>query len=263
MRFRHALIRDVAYGGIPKSVRADIHESFAAWLQIERPRGIRRPRRDRRLPPRAGAPLPHRARAQATQRTSSLAARAARLLGEAGRQAFARDDMPAAADLLGRTAASPRRKHAAAGGPSRPGTCAVGGRPRRRGERVARASLDRGRCGRRRADGSLRRARAGRARPAHGRGRRSRRGGRQTRHRPQLGVRRRRHALAWRGADFRQHNDGRRVRGRRARFPACTRPCARGRKPTRGGACRRRACATACSTARRRSRRRCRPARSC
>ena len=31
-RFRHLLIRDAAYEGLPKSVRADLHERFARWL---------------------------------------------------------------------------------------------------------------------------------------------------------------------------------------------------------------------------------------
>ena len=32
-RFRHLLIRDAAYDALPKSVRADLHERFADWLQ--------------------------------------------------------------------------------------------------------------------------------------------------------------------------------------------------------------------------------------
>jgi class 3 adenylate cyclase/tetratricopeptide (TPR) repeat protein len=32
-RFHHALIRDTAYDGIPKRVRADLHERVAAWLE--------------------------------------------------------------------------------------------------------------------------------------------------------------------------------------------------------------------------------------
>jgi class 3 adenylate cyclase len=31
-RFRHLLIRDAAYDGLPKSARAELHERFAAWL---------------------------------------------------------------------------------------------------------------------------------------------------------------------------------------------------------------------------------------
>ena len=32
-RFRHLLIRDTAYDALPKSVRADLHRRFAAWLE--------------------------------------------------------------------------------------------------------------------------------------------------------------------------------------------------------------------------------------
>src|SRR5262249_9715531 len=32
-RFRHLLIRDAAYDALPKSVRADLHRRFAAWLE--------------------------------------------------------------------------------------------------------------------------------------------------------------------------------------------------------------------------------------
>jgi class 3 adenylate cyclase/tetratricopeptide (TPR) repeat protein len=32
-RFRHLLIRDAAYDGLPKAVRADLHARFAAWLE--------------------------------------------------------------------------------------------------------------------------------------------------------------------------------------------------------------------------------------
>ena len=34
-RFRHALIRDVTYAGMPKVVRADLHEAFATWLRSQ------------------------------------------------------------------------------------------------------------------------------------------------------------------------------------------------------------------------------------
>ena len=63
-RFRHSLICDETYAGIPKAVRAELHERFARWLQAQgrEGRGLRRARRDHRLPPRAGPPLPHGAR---------------------------------------------------------------------------------------------------------------------------------------------------------------------------------------------------------
>ena len=32
-RFRHLLIRDAAYAGLPKAIRADLHQRFAAWLE--------------------------------------------------------------------------------------------------------------------------------------------------------------------------------------------------------------------------------------
>jgi class 3 adenylate cyclase/tetratricopeptide (TPR) repeat protein len=32
-RFRHLLIRDAAYDGLPKAARAELHEGFAAWLE--------------------------------------------------------------------------------------------------------------------------------------------------------------------------------------------------------------------------------------
>jgi class 3 adenylate cyclase len=32
-RFRHLLIRDTAYGALPKAVRAELHESFADWVE--------------------------------------------------------------------------------------------------------------------------------------------------------------------------------------------------------------------------------------
>ncbi len=33
-RFRHLLIRDAAYDGLPKAARAELHERFAAWLEV-------------------------------------------------------------------------------------------------------------------------------------------------------------------------------------------------------------------------------------
>src|SRR6202022_1289155 len=39
-RFKHLLMRDVAYAGLPKAVRADLHEQFAE--ELERAVGDRR-----------------------------------------------------------------------------------------------------------------------------------------------------------------------------------------------------------------------------
>jgi len=93
-RFRHALIRDAAYAAIPKSVRAELHERFAAWLEVHEGEDDL-----------VGYHLEqaYRFRVElglADETVAALAARAGALLGEAGRRAFARDDAPAAANLL-------------------------------------------------------------------------------------------------------------------------------------------------------------------
>src|SRR5262249_56116766 len=33
--FRHVLIRDAAYGTLPKAVRAELHERLALWLEAQ------------------------------------------------------------------------------------------------------------------------------------------------------------------------------------------------------------------------------------
>jgi class 3 adenylate cyclase/tetratricopeptide (TPR) repeat protein len=111
-RFRHALIRDAAYAGISKQLRAKLHERFADWALTTRPG-------------RAGdvdeivgyhleqafryreqlGPLDEHAR--------QLADRAAHLLGTAGQRAFARDDAPAALNLLDRALALATEEHPA------------------------------------------------------------------------------------------------------------------------------------------------------
>jgi tetratricopeptide (TPR) repeat protein len=101
-RFRHALIRDAAYDGIPKEVRAELHARFADWMQrnprdgateLEEIRGYHL-EQAYRLRQQLG-PLDEGAR--------ELARSAAALLGSAGRRAFARGDMPAAVTLMERT----------------------------------------------------------------------------------------------------------------------------------------------------------------
>src|SRR4051794_4630027 len=103
-RFRHALIRDAAYAGIPKELRAEQHESFADWAAMT-------------AAGRAGAldeivgyhlEQGHRYRTELgmkDERTAALGERAGTLLGAAGQRAFARDDMPAARGLLDRAVA--------------------------------------------------------------------------------------------------------------------------------------------------------------
>ena len=99
-RFHHVLIRDVAYAGIPKEARADLHERFGAWLEQ-----------------RAGAPLEivgyhleqaHGYRSEldpGDPNVGALADRAARVLSAAALGAWKRADITAADNLLGRTAA--------------------------------------------------------------------------------------------------------------------------------------------------------------
>jgi tetratricopeptide (TPR) repeat protein len=102
-RFHHILIRDAAYHGLLKRRRAALHERFADWLDAasgERDRGVEYEEivgyhleQAHRCLSELG-PLGDHGR--------ELAARAAGRLGSAGRRAFARADMSAAANLLRR-----------------------------------------------------------------------------------------------------------------------------------------------------------------
>jgi tetratricopeptide (TPR) repeat protein len=103
-RFRHILIRDAAYGSIPKERRADLHEGFAAW--IGRVGGERAEEQDEIVGyhleqafryKRELGPLDDEARSLARQASGRLAA--------AGSRALARHDMRAVANLLGRAEA--------------------------------------------------------------------------------------------------------------------------------------------------------------
>jgi class 3 adenylate cyclase/tetratricopeptide (TPR) repeat protein len=96
-RFRHLLIRDAAYDALPKAMRADLHERFAAWLEVhggslvevdeivgyhlEQAVGYKQ---------ELGRPDPE------------LAERAGRRLAAAGRRAHSRMDAPATSALLKR-----------------------------------------------------------------------------------------------------------------------------------------------------------------
>ena len=97
LRFHHVLIRDVAYAGIPKSVRADLHERAADWLEQ-----------------RAGEPdevvgyhleQAHRYRSElgpGDRAVRRLGAEAGERLGRAGVRALARGDARAAVNLIAR-----------------------------------------------------------------------------------------------------------------------------------------------------------------
>jgi class 3 adenylate cyclase/tetratricopeptide (TPR) repeat protein len=100
-RFRHQLIRDAAYGSMPKEARAEMHEQVANWLvgvagdRIAEQEEIVGFHLEQAFRYRADlSPL--------NDRAWKLAIRAAEHLVNAGRRAMARIDVPAAANLLGR-----------------------------------------------------------------------------------------------------------------------------------------------------------------
>lgn len=104
-RFSHILIRDATYALMPKQRRAHLHERLARWLERRAHRG---------LDPRAEVVGYHLEQAfgyhvevepAATRSYAALAASGGRYLGAAGRNALARDDLPAAISLLERSAA--------------------------------------------------------------------------------------------------------------------------------------------------------------
>ena len=149
-RFRHILIRDAAYDALPKATRADLHQRFATWLEEHGDRA-RRAGRDPRLPPRAGLPLPRRARharrrrsgrggAATADRRRPPRAPSARTTAppSACSSAPPRSWLPAELDLVLESelidalfwAGDGRRRAAARGLPRR--ACVCGGRSRRR-----------------------------------------------------------------------------------------------------------------------------------
>ena len=105
-RFGHLLIRDAAYDSVPKSLRAELHERYADWLEGRA--GERLAEFEEIL----GYHLEQacRYREELGSADDALAARAGAHLAAAGRRAFARGDMPAATNLLERAAALPARE---------------------------------------------------------------------------------------------------------------------------------------------------------
>jgi class 3 adenylate cyclase/tetratricopeptide (TPR) repeat protein len=99
-RFRHLLIRDAAYDGLPKTARAELHERFATWLETHGGDLIE-------LDEILGYHLEqaHRYRVELgaeDEETLSLARRAADRLASAGGRALLREDTSAASVLLER-----------------------------------------------------------------------------------------------------------------------------------------------------------------
>ncbi len=103
-RFRHLLIRDAAYAGIPKEVRANLHRRFADWL--EGVGSYRIAEHEEILGYHLEEAVRYHAELGRRQGDDVVetAARAARWLGSAGRRAAGRGDLAAAAKLLERAA---------------------------------------------------------------------------------------------------------------------------------------------------------------
>jgi class 3 adenylate cyclase/tetratricopeptide (TPR) repeat protein len=100
-RFRHLLIRDAAYDALPKAVRAELHEQFAAWLEVHGPDLVE-------LDEILGYHLEQACRYRAELGgpvAGALEAAARRRLTDAGRRALSRQDLAAAVNLLERAAA--------------------------------------------------------------------------------------------------------------------------------------------------------------
>jgi DNA-binding SARP family transcriptional activator/tetratricopeptide (TPR) repeat protein len=96
-RFHHALIRDVAYAGIPKATRADLHERLSRWLETRAPE----------LDELVGYHLEQAALllAETGEEDAALADEAGGRLAEAGLRALKRFDPDAAINLLTRAGA--------------------------------------------------------------------------------------------------------------------------------------------------------------
>src|SRR3954447_6476524 len=111
-RFRHILIQEAAYRGTPKSLRAQLHERYAAWIEDPARVGVGDQSEI------VGYHLEQAFRYRAElgpvgEDELELAHRAGDRLASAGQRAFQRGDMPATVNLLGRASALPTPK----GGP--------------------------------------------------------------------------------------------------------------------------------------------------
>ncbi len=100
-RFRHLLIRDAAYEGLPKRTRAQLHERFADWLAGH---GGALVERDELVAYHCEQALRYRAELGLADDDGALAARTGELLASAGRRALARGDIAGSENLLQRAA---------------------------------------------------------------------------------------------------------------------------------------------------------------
>ena len=102
--FSHILIRDAAYRGVPKEIRATLHGRFARWLESRVGVAIEE------FEEIIGYHLEQSYRYRSElgpigERDRQLAGEAAGRLGAAGERAFARSDVPATINLLSRAVA--------------------------------------------------------------------------------------------------------------------------------------------------------------
>jgi class 3 adenylate cyclase/tetratricopeptide (TPR) repeat protein len=104
-RFRHILIRDAAYLGVPKETRAELHERYADWL--ERTTGPKASELDEILGYHLEQAYGYRSElGPISEFAEELATRAGERLGRAGRRAIVGGgDVAAAASLLSRAVA--------------------------------------------------------------------------------------------------------------------------------------------------------------
>jgi class 3 adenylate cyclase/tetratricopeptide (TPR) repeat protein len=104
-RFGHGVIRDTAYGGLLKRIRASLHERFVVWAErVNRERG-----RETEFEEILGYHLEQAYRYRTElgvidDDARTVGERAAAKLSNAGRRALARGDLPAAVSLLQRSA---------------------------------------------------------------------------------------------------------------------------------------------------------------
>jgi class 3 adenylate cyclase len=102
-RFRHQLIRDAAYNGVPKGERASLHERFARL--IEERAGANVVEVEEILGYHLEQAVRYRSElGRPDEHVVALAGEAAERLARAGRRAHARGDAAGAANLLGRAA---------------------------------------------------------------------------------------------------------------------------------------------------------------
>ena len=105
-RFHHILIRDAAYQGILKRARATMHERFANWAERVNRERDRQAQFDEILGYHLEQAYQYLSElGPLDEHGQELGRRAATRLSDAGRRAFARGDMAAAANLLRRAAA--------------------------------------------------------------------------------------------------------------------------------------------------------------